>query len=231
MNSFWSDRLSRLADTFFNVDIMVQYAPKIIDGFFVTVWLALAVVFAGIAAGLALAVTRSLRIGLLNALIVVFVDVMRAVPPLVIIIILFFALPTVGVRLSAVVSTWLALSMVLAAFAEEIFWAGILAVPKGQWEAARSTGLTRMQTMRSVVMPQAIRMTIPPLTNRTIAITKGTALGAVVAVGEILYQAQAGYSFSYNPSPLTLGAIAYLVLFLPVVWFGRWVETRFAWRR
>ena len=54
---------------------------------------------------------------------------------------------------------------------------------------------------------------------------------AVVAVGEILYQAQAGYSFSYNPSPLTLGALAYLVLFMPVVWLGRWIETRFAWRR
>ncbi len=168
---------------------------------------------------------------MLNFFIIVFVDVMRALPPLVIIIILYFALPTVGIRLSGVVSTWLALSMVLAAFAEEIFWAGIIAVPKGQFEAARSTGLTAMQTMRAVVLPQAIRMTIPPLTNRTIAITKGTALGAVVAVSEILYQAQAGYSFSYNPSPLTLGAIAYLVLFLPVVWLGRWIESRFAWRR
>ncbi len=231
MDPFWTDRLTRLADTFFNVAIMAEYAPKIADGFFVTVWLALAVVVTGIVAGLMLAVIRSVRLRLLNFFIVVFVDVMRAVPPLVIIIILYFALPTIGVRLSGVVSTWLALSMVLAAFAEEIFWAGILAVPKGQWEAARSTGLTPMQTMRSVVLPQAVRMTIPPLTNRTIAITKGTALGAVVAVGEILYQAQAGYSFSYNPSPLTLGALAYLVLFMPVVWLGRWIETRFAWRR
>jgi polar amino acid transport system permease protein len=117
------------------------------------------------------------------------------------------------------------------AFAEEIFWAGLLAVPKGQWEAARSTGLTFVQTLTDVVMPQAVRLTIPPLTNRTIAITKGTALGAVVAVGEILYQAQTAYSFSYNPSPLVLGAAAYLVLFIPVVYFGRWVETRFAWKR
>jgi polar amino acid transport system permease protein len=104
-------------------------------------------------------------------------------------------------------------------------------VPKGQWEAARSTGLTFVQTLTDVVMPQAVRLTIPPLTNRTIAITKGTALGAVVAVGEILYQAQTAYSFSYNPSPLVLGAAAYLVLFIPVVYFGRWVETRFAWKR
>jgi len=137
----------------------------------------------------------------------------------------------VGVRLSGFVSTWLALGMVLTAFAEEIFWAGILAVPGGQWEASRSTGLTFIQTLAHVVLPQAVRLTIPPLTNRTIAITKGTELGAVVAVGEILYQAQTGLSFSYNPSPLTLGAIAYVLLFVPIVYFGRWVESRFAWRR
>ncbi len=223
--------MGKLAETFFNWEIMAQYAPKIVEGFFLTVWLAAVVVATGLAAGLALALVRSLRVRAVNFLIVVFVDVLRALPPLVLIILLYFALPTVGVKLSGFVATWLALSMVLAAFAEEIFWAGILAVPKGQWEAARSTGLSFAQAMRDVVLPQALRITIPPLTNRTIAVTKGTALGAVVAVGEILYQAQSAYSFSYNPSPLTLGAIAYLVLFIPVVWFGRWVETRYAWKR
>lgn len=223
--------MDRFLDTFFNWQVMAQYLPKIVEGFFLTVQLALLVVIAGIALGLFLAVVRSLRIKLVNFFIVVFVDVMRAIPPLVIIIVLYFALPTIGIKLSGFVSTWLALAAVLAAFAEEIFWAGILAVPKGQWEAARSTGLGYAQTMRFVVLPQAVRLTIPPLTNRTIGITKGTALGSVVAVGEILYQAQSGYSFSYNPSPLTLGAIAYLILFIPVVYLGRWVETRFAWKR
>jgi polar amino acid transport system permease protein len=223
--------MDRLVDTFFNWKVMSQYFPKIVEGFFLTIELALAVVVAGIATGLLLAVVRSFRVKILNFLIIAVVDVLRALPPLVIIIMFYFALPTVGVRMSAFVATWLALALVLAAFAEEIFWAGILAVPRGQWEAARSTGLTFLQTLRLVVLPQAMRLTIPPLTNRTIAITKGTALGAVVAVGEILYQAQSAYSFSYNPSPLTLGAIAYLVLFLPVVYFGRWVETRFAWKR
>ena len=223
--------MGKFAQTFLNWEVMAQYAPKIIEGFWVTVQLALAVVIAGIATGLVLALVRSFRVKALNLLIVAFVDVLRAVPPLVLIIILYFALPTVGVRMSGFVSTWLALSAILASFAEEIFWAGMLAVPHGQWEAARSTGLSFLQAMRFVVVPQAVRITIPPLTNRTIAITKGTALGAVVAVGEILYQAQSGYSFSYNPSPLTLGALAYLILFIPVVWFGRWVETRFAWKR
>ena len=156
---------------------------------------------------------------------------LRAVPPLVILIIIYFALPTVGVRFSGFASAWIGLSLVLAAFAEEIVWAGILSVPRGQWEAARSSGLSFVQALRLVVLPQAVRLTVAPLTSRAIVITKNTALASVVAVGEILYQAQAGYSFSYNPSPLTLGAIAYLILFIPLVWLGRWVETRFAWKR
>ncbi len=221
----------RLFDTFFNLAIMAEYLPAVVDGFFVTLKLALMVVVTGISVGLILATIRWAGWRVLNFFIIVFVDVMRSVPPLVIIIIFYFALPSVGVRMSGLICTWLALSMVLAAFAEEIFWAGMLAVPKGQFEAARSTGFGPLGSLRWVILPQALRMTIPPLTNRTIAVTKGTALGAVVAVSEILYQAQAGYSFSYNPSPLTLGAIAYLILFIPVVWLGRWIENRFAWRR
>jgi len=223
--------LSRFADSFLNWQVMAQYALKILEGTWVTIQLAVAVVIAGIVAGLFLSIVRTFRLKPLNFVIVLMVDVLRALPPLVIIVIFYFALPTVGIRLSAWAATWLALSLVLMAFAEEIFWAGILAVPKGQWEAARSTGLDFLQTLRDVVLPQAVRLTIPPLTNRTIAITKNTALGAVIAVGEILYQAQSAYSFSYNPSPLLLGAVAYLILFIPVVIFGRWVETRFAWKR
>jgi polar amino acid transport system permease protein len=220
-----------LIDTFFNLAVMRQYLPKVIEGMAVTVQLALAVVATGLVLGAALALLRSVRIRPLNALIVVFADIFRAVPPLVILIIIYFALPTVGVRFSGFASAWLGLSLVLAAFAEEIVWAGILSVPRGQWEAARATGLNFAQGMRHVVLPQALRLTVAPLTNRAIVITKNTALASVLAVGEILYQAQAGYSFSYNPSPLTLGAIAYLILFIPLVWLGRWVETRFAWKR
>jgi polar amino acid transport system permease protein len=222
---------ARFLDTFFNLKVMAQYLPKILEGMLVTVQLAVCIVLTGILAGLLLALVRAFRIRPVNWGIILTVDILRALPPLVIIILFYFALPGVGIRLSGFVSTWLALSLVLTAFAEEIFWAGILAVPRGQWEASRSTGLTFIQTLQCVVLPQAVRLTIPPLTNRTIAITKGTELGAVVAVGEILYQAQTGLSFSYNPSPLTLGAIAYVVLFVPVVYFGRWVENRFAWRR
>ncbi|TXL81597.1 ABC transporter permease subunit [Vineibacter terrae] len=234
--------MDRFLFTFFNGEVMWEYLPKILSGMWVTTYLAAFVIATGLALGLLLAVLRSTLsqkmpaplswlAEALRLLIIFFVDVMRSVPPLVLIVLFFYGLPALGLDIAGLGATWLALSLVLAAFAEEIYWAGLIAVAKGQWEAARSTGLGFLQTLIYVVLPQAIRLTVPPLTNRTIAITKGTALGQVVAVQEILYQAYSGLSFSSNPSPLTLGALAYLVLFLPVVVAGRWIETRFAWRR
>ena len=217
----------RFAATFLDREVMARYLPDIASGFALTVELALLIVLTGLSAGLALALLRSLGVRPLNWAIVFAVDLFRALPPLVIIVLLYFGLPGAGITPSGFVATWASLSLVLMAFAEEIFWAGLLAVPRGQWEAARSTGLGFAQTLGWVVLPQALRLTVPPLTNRTIAITKGTALGSVVAVSEILAQAQSAVSFSSNPSPLTLGAAAYLVLFLPVVALGRWIETRF----
>jgi polar amino acid transport system permease protein len=221
----------RFSESFFNAEVMARYLPDIIKGFFVTVELAILIVIAGLTFGLTLAIIRSLGIRPINWLIIFTVDLFRALPPLVIIVLLYFGLPAAGLNLSGFEATWLSLTLVLMSFSEEIFWAGITAVPKGQWEAARSTGLTFMATLRLVVLPQALRMVIPPITNRTIAITKGTALGSVVAVSEILGAAQSGLSHAFNASPLTLGALAYVVLFFPVVLFGRWVETRFAWKR
>ena len=98
-------------------------------------------------------------------------------------------------------------------------------------EAARSTGLGFLATLTFVVLPQALRLTVPPITNRTVAITKNTALGTVIGVGEILNQATTAQSFAGNATPLMMGAIAYVILFIPVVVLGRYLETRFAWRR
>ena len=95
----------------------------------------------------------------------------------------------------------------------------------------RSTGLSFFAALGYVVLPQAIRLTVAPLTNRTVAITKNTALGTVIGVGEILNQATTAQSFSGNATPLMMGAIAYVILFIPVVVLGRFLETRFAWRR
>jgi polar amino acid transport system permease protein len=221
----------RFLDTFFNGKVMLKYLPDILSGMVVTIELAVLIIISGLGAGLALALIRSLAIRPLNWLIIFIVDLFRSLPPLVIIVLMYFGLPYGGVSPSGFVSTWLSLAFVLMAFSEEIFWAGITSVHKGQWEASRSTGLSFGQTLLNVVLPQALRLTIPPLTNRTIAITKGTALGTVVAVTEILGEASSAVSNSYNPSPLMMGAAAYLVLFLPVVVLARRLETKFAWKR
>jgi polar amino acid transport system permease protein len=222
---------SRFLDTFFNWTVMERYFPAILKGVGVTIEIAVAVVITGILLGLALAVVRSFRVLAVNALILVFVDVLRALPPLVLLLLVYFGLPNVGINLPSFAVLWLVLALVLAAFAEEIFWAGILSIPKGQWEAARSTGLGFFGTLAFIILPQAIRLTVPPLTNRTIAITKNTALGMVIGVGEILNQATSAQSFSGNATPLMMGAVAYLILFVPVVALGRFLETRFTWRR
>jgi polar amino acid transport system permease protein len=222
---------SRFLDTFFKPELIERYFPAIMKGVVVTVEVAAAVVITGLALGLALAVVRAFRVLPVSALIVVFADVFRALPPLVLVLLVYFGLPNVGVNLPSFAVLWLVLALVLAAFAEEIFWAGILSVPKGQWEAARSTGLSFLATLTSVVLPQALRLTVPPITNRTVAITKNTALGTVIGVGEILNQATTAQSFAGNATPLMMGAIAYVILFIPVVVLGRFLETRFAWRR
>ena len=223
--------MNAFLDQFFDKAIMAKYLPDVIGGLWVTLALAGSVIITGILLGLTLACIRSFQMRYINWLIVLFIDLFRALPPLVLLIIGYFGLPFVGLTMSGFAVSWLCLSCVLGAFAEEIFWAGITSVHKGQWEAARSTGLSFSETLFNVVIPQAIRMTIPPLTNRTIAITKNTALASVVAVQEMLTVAQTSLAYAANTSPLTLAALGYLLVFFPLVVLSRWIETRFAWKR
>jgi polar amino acid transport system permease protein len=221
----------RFIDTFFKAELIAATLPKIVSGMGMTLMIAGLVVLTGILLGLALAALRSYRIAPVNVAIVIFADICRALPPLVLVLIVYFGLPNVGITLSGIAVLWLVLSLVLAAFAEEIFWAGLISIRKGQWEAARATGLSYTATLLWVILPQAVRLTVPPLTNRTIAITKNTALGTVIGVPEILNQATTAVSFSGNATPLMMGAIAYLIIFIPVVMLGRVIERRFSWKR
>jgi len=219
-----------MIDSFFNLEIMARVLPSIISGVWITLGLSILIIVSGTVLGLILATVRAMQNRFVNLTVVLFVDAFRAIPPLVILMVVYFALPYLEINLSGFAATWISLSLVLAAFCEEIFWASILSVDKGQWEAARSTGFSFLQTLQHVVLPQAMRMALPPLTNRAIAIGKSTALASVVAVPEILNQASSAQAQAANPSPLTLAAIAYLVIFLPLVGVSRWVESRFAWR-
>lgn len=223
--------MERFGYYYFNLEVMQRYWPAMLEGFLVTLQIAVLIILIGIPLGLLLAIVRTWSIKPLNWLIIFLVDLFRTLPLLVVVVLAYFALPSVGVILPPFWATVAALSVVLAAFCEEIFWAGLSSIPTGQFEAARSTGLSFNQAMFLVVLPQAVRLAIPPLTNRAIAITKGTSLGSVIAVQELLGVATSSQSLAANPSPLTLGAILYLILFFPFVRLTRWLEKRFSRRK
>ncbi len=213
---------------FFNWPLISPHLPAILQGFWVTLEMAVLTVVCGTLLGLVLAVVRSYGFRPVNLLMVLFVDIFRAIPQLVIIVLAFFALPAFGIVIDPMPATVLALSLVLAAFAEEIFWAGIAAVPTGQWEAGRSSGMNFTQTLFSIILPQAVRIAIPPLTNRAIGITKGTTLGSVIAVPELLNVSSNIQSTIANPTALTAGAVLFCLIFFPFVHFTRSLEKRYA---
>jgi polar amino acid transport system permease protein len=219
--------LQRFVATFLDPDVAARYAPQILYGLLVTFAIGLAVVVTGLGVGLLLAVLRAFGFRVVNVVLIQIVDMLRALPPLVIILIIYFGLPNIGVVIPSALVLWMSLSAVLAAFAEEVYWAGITSIPAGQWMAARSTGLTFVQTLRYVVLPQALRLAIPPLTNRTIAITKNTALGSAIGVNEILGQSISAEAFSGNATPLTMAAVLYVLLFIPLVVASRSLELRY----
>jgi len=216
--------MDSFAGNFLNWSVAGEYMPELTAGMWLTLKLALVVNICGLMAGTALALVRSLRVGILNFFVVLFADVMRALPPLMLMVVAYFGLPYFGLRLNGFAVASIVLAAVLASFTEELLWAGLAAIAKGQYEAARSTGLTFLQMMRYVVLPQAFRMILAPLTSRIIATTKNTALASVVAVPELLSQANAAQGYSGNASPLTVASIGYLAILLPMVIVARRLE-------
>lgn len=215
--------------TFFDPTLIVRYLPDLLLGVGVTVAIGLAVVATGLVVGLLLALVRTLGNRLVNLLIVAVVDMFRALPPLVIILLIYFGFPNIGIVLPNFLVLWLCLSAVLAAFSEEVFWAGIIAAPRGQWLAARSTGLSFGQTLFHVVLPQALRIAIPPLTNRAISITKNTSLGSAIGVSDVLGRAMTAQAFSANATPLMMAAVIYIIIFIPLVAASRLLERNYRW--
>ncbi|WP_454658329.1 amino acid ABC transporter permease [Bosea beijingensis] len=220
--------MDQIVRYFFDFSLMAAYWPDILRGFLITVQMSILTVLIGIPLGLALAILRLYGIRPLNWLIIFYIDFFRSIPQLVLIVLAYFALPYFGLVLEPITATVLALAIVLSAFAEEIFWAGINAVAKGQWEAGRSTGLSFTRTLAYIILPQVVRISIPPLTNRAIGISKGTTLGSVVAVPELLNVTSSIQSNVANPTALTVGALLFLLLFLPFVRFTRWLERAYA---
>jgi polar amino acid transport system permease protein len=135
------------------------------------------------------------------------------------------------VRLSPFAAAATSLSLVASAYSAEIFRAGIEAVPRGQFEAARALGLRPFPLMARVVLPQAVRIVVPPITSNSINVLKDTALASVVAMPDLLKQATQAQALAANPTPLITAAAIYLLMLLPMVRIVGLLETRWAVQR
>ncbi len=206
-----------LITTFFNWPVFRDALPLLLEGLGITVLLGAVSIVAGFVSGLLMALLRLYGFAVLRVLARVYIDVFRSIPLLVLLVLVYYALPFVGVRLSSFVAAATALSMVSCAYTAEIFRAGIEAIPKGQFEAADAIGLNFFDTMRDVVLPQALRIVTPPLTSNCINVLKDTALASVVAMPDLLKQATQAQALAANPTPLIGAALLYLVLLLPLV--------------
>src|SRR5258706_5325609 len=220
-----------MLQTFFNLDIIGAAWRIILAGLGNTVLLSLVVVPLGLGAGLGLAMLASVRIPCLRWPWMAWFDFSRASPPLVLLIFLFAGLPFAGLELGGFACVCIAFFLNTGAYYGEILRAGIESVPAGQIDAARSTGLGRLQTMFYVVLPQAVRNVLPDLLSNTLEVVKLTSLGSVVAMPELLFQARQAQSLTYNPTPIVVAALIYFVMLWPLVRLLTRLENRSLARR
>jgi polar amino acid transport system permease protein len=213
---------------FLNVEIMLQAWPIILQGLQMTLLLCLAVIPLGLIGGLLVAMASLSRSRALRWTVKGFNDLFRALPPLVVLILLYSGLPFAGIRLSPFAAVCLAFLLNNSSFYGEIYRAGIESIGRGQWEAARSTGLNPRQTFTSVILPQAVRNVVPDLVSNTVEVVKLTSIASVVSFTELLYAADMARSVTFNTSPIVLAALIYLVILWPVVRLMSRLEHRVA---
>ncbi len=215
-----------LLDTFFNGQVMVSAFPALMRGLFNTLLLGLLAIGIGIPVGLAISLVRLYAPKPFRWLAIGYIDIFRAMPVLVVLILIYYALPFVGIRLSSWVSATLAFAFIMSAYSAEVFRSGIESIPNGQFEAAHALGLTFLQTLYKVILPQAVRVVIPPATSNCVSMFKDTSLASTVALPELLKEANDAQAFYANPSPLIAAALVYLAFLWPMVRLVGYLEKR-----
>lgn len=215
-----------LFDTFFNGQVMVSAFPALMRGLFNTLLLGLLSIGIGIPLGLVVSLVRLYAPAPLRWLSIGYIDILRAMPVLVTLILIYYALPFVGIRLSSWASAALAFSMVMSAYSAEVFRSGIESIPRGQFEASQALGLSFILTLRKVVLPQAVRLVIPPTTSNCVSMFKDTSLASAVALPELLKEANDAQALYANPSPLIAAALIYLAFLWPMVRLVGYIEKR-----
>jgi len=220
--------MEAIVEQFFNIPIMQRALPLLLMGLRQTALICLMVIPLGLAGGLAFALLSRSSLRAVRSAAVVGIDFFRAVPPLVLLIFVYSGLPFAGVRPSPFTAVAIAFFLNTSSYYGEIYRAGIESIGLGQWDAARSTGLTASQTLAYVVLPQAVRNVLPDLVSNTVEVVKLTSIASVVAMPELLYSADMARSVTFNSSPLVLAAAIYLVMLWPIVRLVSRLERRIA---
>jgi polar amino acid transport system permease protein len=215
-------------DQFLNWEIIVSTWPMLLTGVGLTALICLIVIPLGLVSGILVALASISRLRPVRWPAMVLVDLFRALPPMVLLIFVYSGLPFAGIRLSPLEAVTIAFLLNNAAYYGEIYRAGILSIGQGQFEAARSTGLTATQAMAHVVLPQAVRNVLPDLLSNTVEVVKLTSLASVVSLAELLYSADMARSITYNASPIVAAAGIYLAILWPLVRLVSRLERRIA---
>jgi len=226
-----------IAQTFFTSSAWHQSFPQTIRAFWTNIWVAVVAQLLVLAFGLLLAVMRMLpgRAGApLRLIALVYCDIFRAIPAIVTILLIVFGVPLAFPATAHWPIVWLgilALTMTYSAYVAEVYRAGLASIHPSQSAAARSLGLSYTQTLRTVLVPQAVRRVIPPLLNDFISLQKDTALLSVAAIAEAVLVAKLWESQLFNLSPVTLAAAFFIVITIPQARFVDYLIDRDARRR
>jgi L-cystine transport system permease protein len=207
--------------------LLVQSLPVLAQGALLTIKFAVLSMIFGLLAASVLAIMGISHNRVLNWIARIYVSLMRGTPLLVQIFVIYYGLPGIGISLDPTPAGVIALSANVAAYLSESMRGAILGIPSGQWLAAYSLGLSRRQTLRYVIAPQALRIAVPSLSNSLISLIKDTSLVSVITVTELLRSAQEVIASTFQPLPLYLAAAAvYWVLCQVLEWLQHWYEQR-----
>ena len=203
----------------------LKFWPLIVKGSLMTLQVSLVGMVLAIALGFSLAIMRVFGPWPLRWAATLYIEIIRGTPLLIQLLIIFYGLPNIGLKLSPLVAGILGLGLNYAAYEAENYRAGLLAIPRGQMEAARALGLTRAQGLRFVVIPQSFKLVLPPVTNDFISLLKDSSLVSMVTLLDLtgVYNRIATQTFDYFGTGLLIAAI-YLLIGLPFVRLARWTE-------
>lgn len=218
-----SDKMVRVVEI-----LLSSFLPLLKAGLMFTVPLTILSFLLGTIIAFAVAIVRISGIKPLNAIAAFYVWIIRGTPLLVQLFIIFFGLPSIGVTLDRMVSAIIGFTLNVGAYSSETIRAAILSVPDGQWEAAHALGLSKRQTLFHVILPQAVKVAIPPLSNSFISLVKDTSLAAAITVTELFQVAQQITARTYEPLWLyTEAAFIYLMFCTVLTFFQSRLEIRF----